>query len=123
MPDSKEGFFIGRIKSIKYALKGLWLLLTTEHSIIVQFFLALVMTVVGFMMGLTATEWILQLLAIGLVMVAEGLNTAIEKLTDFVHPDYDKKIGFIKDVSAGGPAIAAIIAVIIGLIIYLPKFS
>ncbi|MCB0459603.1 MAG: diacylglycerol kinase family protein [Flavobacteriaceae bacterium] len=123
MFSKKEEFFMGRVKSIQYALKGLWILLTTEHSIIIQFFIAVILTIIGFIVQLSAIEWMLQLLAIGLVMVAEALNTAVEKLTDYIHPEYDKKIGLIKDISAGGPAIAAIIAIIIGCIIYIPKFS
>lgn len=123
MPDSKDNFFVGRLKSIKYALKGIWLLITTEPSIKVQFVVAIIMTVVGFIVDLSLTEWALQFLAIGLVLVAESANTAIEKLADFIHKDYHKDIGFIKDVAAGAPAFAAIIAIIIGFIIYLPKFS
>ncbi len=123
MPDQKDNFLISRVKSIKYALKGIWLLVTTEPSIMVQFVIAILMTIVGFFVGLSPTEWALQFLAIGLVLVAESANTAIEKLADFIHKDYHKDIGFIKDVAAGAPAFAAIIAIIIGLIIYLPKFS
>ena len=68
-------------------------------------------------------EWILQTLAIGLVLVAESLNTGIEKLADFIHPEYHEKIGFIKDVSAGSSGIAAIISLIIAGIIYIPKIT
>jgi len=118
-----DNFLQGRIKSVKYALKGIWLLLTTEYSSMIQFWIAIIMTIVGFIMQLSTTEWILQVLVIGLVMVAEAVNTAIEKLADYVQPSYDKKIGFIKDIAAAAPAIAAIIAVIIGLLIYLPKIS
>ena len=89
----------------------------------VQVGIAIIMTVVGFIMELSSIEWMFQVLAIGLVLVAESLNTGIEKLSDFVHPDYNDRIGFIKDISAGAATFAAIIAVIIGLIIYLPKFS
>lgn len=123
MPESKDNFFVGRLKSVKYALKGIWLLITTEPSIKVQVFVAIIMTGVGFIVKLSSTEWTLQFLAIGLVLVAESANTAIEKLADFTHKDYHKDIGFIKDVAAGAPAFAAIIAIIIGVIIYLPKFS
>ncbi len=123
MKNPNDNFLQGRIKSVKYALKGIWLLLTTEYSIMIQFGITIIMTIVGFIMQLSTTEWILQVLAIGLVMVAEAVNTAIEKLADYIQPSYDKKIGFIKDIAAGAPAIAAIIAVIIGLLIYLPKIS
>jgi len=80
------------------------------------------MTLFGFIMHISATEWMFQILAIGLVLVAESLNTGIEKLSDFIHPEYHKQIGRVKDISAGAAFFAAIFAVIIGLIIYLPKF-
>ncbi|MFT7330503.1 MAG: diacylglycerol kinase [Roseivirga sp.] len=87
-----------------------------------QAVIAIVMTIIGYSMNLSTNEWLFQILAIGLVIVAEAANTVIEYVCDFVHPEYHKKIGFIKDIAAGIPFIAAIIAVIIGLIIYVPKF-
>jgi len=123
MKNANDNFLLSRIRSLKFALRGVWLLITTEPSIMVQFSIAIIMTVVGFIMQISAIEWILQVFAIGLVLVAESLNTGIEKLSDFIHPDYHKRIGFIKDISAGAVTFAAIIAVIVGLIIYLPKFS
>ncbi len=123
MKNPNDNFFKGRIRSLTFAIRGAWLLITTEHSIMVQVGIAIIMTIVGFIMDLSSIEWMFQLLAIGLVLVAESLNTGLEKLSDFVHPDYDDRIGFIKDISAGAATFAAIIAVIIGLIIYLPKFS
>lgn len=119
----KESFFINRIKSIKYAVKGAYLLVRNEKSIQIQFAIAIIITMAGFYFEISSTEWILQLFAIGLVMSVEGINTALETLLDFVHPEYHKKIGDIKDVSAGAVFIAAIIAVIIGLIIYIPKLT
>ncbi len=115
-------FIINRIKAFKYAAKGFWILITTENSIIAQVIIAFVMTIIGFIMHLSATEWMFQTLAIGLILVAESLNTGIEKMADFVHPAYHEKIGFIKDISAGAAFFAAIIAIIIGLFIYIPKF-
>ncbi len=121
MKKTNDGYFITRIKGIKYAAKGAYLLLKTEASIQVQFSIGLIMTVIGFLFNISTTEWMFQLLAIGLILVSESLNTAIEKLSDFIHPEYHKKIGFIKDISAGASTFAAIIAIIIGIIIYLPK--
>lgn len=116
------GFFLNRIKAIKYAAKGFWILITSEHSIIAQTSIGIIMTIIGFLMHLSATEWMFQIMAIGLILVAESLNTAIEKMADFIHPEYHKQIGRIKDISAGAAFFAAIIAIIIGLIIYVPKF-
>lgn len=117
----KESFLINRIKSVGFAFKGLFLLVRTEASIKVQLVIAIVMTLLGFYLGISTTEWILQCICIGLVMGIEGMNTAIEKLSDFVQPDYDEKIGFIKDISAGSVMLVSIISVIVGLLIYLPK--
>lgn len=114
-------FFKNRIVAFKFAFKGFWLLVTTENSIIAQVIIAIIVIILGFYFNISRFEWMAQLLAIGLILVAESLNTGIEKLADFVHPNYHKKIGFIKDISAGAAFFAAIIAVIIGLIIYLPK--
>ena len=80
------------------------------------------MTIVGFFMHITTTEWLFQTLAIGLVMSIEGINTAVEKIADFIHPNFHEKIGFIKDIAAGAVFFAALTAVAIGLIIYVPKF-
>ncbi|HEY9220760.1 MAG TPA: diacylglycerol kinase family protein [Lutibacter sp.] len=118
----KGNFFLNRIKSIKYAAKGFWILITSEYSIIAQISIAIIMAVIGFLMQISATEWLFQIMAFGFILVAESLNTAIEKMADFIHPEYHKQIGRIKDISAGAVFFAAIIAVIIGLIIYVPKF-
>nr|WP_299385523.1 diacylglycerol kinase family protein [Allomuricauda sp.] len=118
----KESFLVNRIKSVGYAFKGLFLLLRTEASIKIQFVIALIMTGAGFYFGISRLEWIAQLLAIGLVMGIEGLNTAVEKISDYVQPNQDSKIGFIKDISAGAVMVVSIIATIVGLIIYVPKF-
>jgi len=120
--DKKENNILkGRIKSVGYAFKGAYLLITTEASLKIQFVIAILLTIAGFYFQLSSIEWVIQILTIGLVMSIEGVNTAIEKFSDFVHPDYHKKIGVIKDVSAGAVFIAATCAGIIGLIIYLPK--
>ena len=118
----ERNFFLNRIKSVKYAAKGFWILITSEKSIIAQVLIAIIMTIVGFLMNISATEWLFQITAISIVLVAESLNTAIEKMADFIHPEYHTRIGFIKDISAGAAFFAAIFAVIIGLIIYIPKF-
>lgn len=115
-------FFTGRLKSMGFALKGAIKLITTEHSVMVQFSLGIALIIAGFYFNITATEWMFQILAIGLVLSIEGLNTAVEKVADFIHPDYSQRIGFIKDIAAGAVFFAAMAAITIGLIIYLPKF-
>lgn len=117
----KDSFLINRIKSIGYAFKGAFILVSTEASIKVQFFIGVIMTFAGFFFEISKTEWLIQIGTIGLIMALEGVNTAIEEIADFVHPEYHKKIGLIKDISAGAVFIFAITAIILGCIIYIPK--
>lgn len=114
-------FIKGRLKGCVYAFKGGILLLKTEASIQVQFVIAILITIAGFYFKISPTEWMIQTLCIGMVMSIEGLNTAIEEIADFVHPDFHNKIGKIKDIAAGAVGIAALIAVIVAGIIYVPK--
>ena len=115
-------FFTGRLKSISYAFRGALKLIKTEHSVMVQFSIGILMIFAGLYFGISKTEWLFQTLAIGLVMSIEGLNTAVEKIADFIHPAYHKRIGFIKDIAAGAVFFAALTAIAIGLIIYIPLF-
>ncbi|WP_375238794.1 diacylglycerol kinase [Aurantibacter sp.] len=122
MNKTKESFLVNRIKSVGYAFKGMLHLLKNEASIKVQFFIALLTIGLGFYFEISSLEWILQTFAIGLVMSIEGVNTAIEKTADFIHPEHHTKIGVIKDVAAGAVCIASFSAIIVGCIIYIPKF-
>lgn len=115
-----KSFIRNRLKGFVYAIKGALILIKKEESIQVQTFIALLVSAAGFYFDITATEWMFQLLAIGMVLSVEALNTAIEEIANFVHPDYHNKIGLIKDISAGAVFFAAIIAVIIAAIIYTP---
>lgn len=115
-----HSFVTGRLKSFKYAIFGAYKLVTTEHSIMVQFSLGILVTIAGFYFNISKTEWLFQTLAIGLVLSIEGLNTAVEKIADFIHPDFHNKIGFIKDIAAGAVFFAAVVAIAVGLIIYIP---
>lgn len=114
-------FIKDRIRAFKFAFKGFYILISQEDSIIAQSIIAILVTIAGFIFDLSATEWMFQIFAIGLLLSVEALNTAIERLADFVHPEHHKKIGIIKDIGAGAAFFAAVTAIIIGLIIYLPK--
>jgi len=116
-----HSFIMTRIKSISYAFKGAYHLIKNEASIKVQFIIAIIMTIAGFYFELSTTEWIIQVLVIALIITIEAVNSAIEEIADFIHPEFNQKIGLIKDISAGAVFIFAIAAIIIGFIIYLPK--
>jgi diacylglycerol kinase (ATP) len=114
-------FVSGRIKSIGFAVKGAYKLVTSEHSVMVQFSIMILMIFAGFYFDISREEWMLQILAFGLVLGIEGLNTAVEKIADFIHPEFHNRIGFIKDIAAGAVLFAAFSAIAVGALIYVPK--
>ena len=121
MTQKKESFLVNRIKSVGYAFKGAVYLIRTESSIKVQLFVSIAITIAGFYFDITRTEWLIQIALIGLVMSLEGMNTAVEYISDFIHPDRHESIGRIKDIAAGAVFIAAISAAVVASIIYIPK--
>ena len=116
----KDSYLGKRFYGFGHALKGAWILLKTEPSIQVQAVISVLVIIAGFYFEITKAEWIFQILAIGLVMSTEGINSSIEGIADFVHPDFHSKIGYIKDVAAGAVLFAAFTAIIIACFIYLP---
>ncbi|HUH51291.1 MAG TPA: diacylglycerol kinase family protein [Flavobacterium sp.] len=118
-----NSFVTGRIKSVKYAVVGAYKLITTEHSVMVQFSVGILITILGFVFDITKTEWMFQTMAIGMVLSTEGINTAVEKIADFIHPEFHTRIGFIKDIAAGAVTFAALTAFTVGAIIYVPYFK
>ena len=117
-----DGFILGRLKSTIYATKGLWILVTTEHSFMFHGSISILLLVLGYFNDLTLTQWGFQILVVVLVMVAEALNTAIEKLADHIEPNAHKTIEIIKDVGAGAVLVGLIAEVAIVALIYVPKF-
>jgi undecaprenol kinase/diacylglycerol kinase (ATP) len=119
---SKDKFnLLDRLKSFKFAFNGLRILIKEEHNSRIHFFVALCVLTAGFFFKITAFEWISILFAIGFVIVTEIINTSIENLANFISPEKNVSIKKIKDLAAAGVLISAIIAAIIGVIIFLPK--
>lgn len=115
-------FVADRLRSVNYASKGFFILLRTENAVITHTLFFLGFSVLGAYLGLTQTQWLIQLLGFGLLFATEGLNTAIEKLCDFIHPDFHSKIGEIKDVSAGAVTFAWVFLLAILAVLYAPVF-
>ena len=77
--------------------------------------------IAGLLFRISTAEWIAVIFAIGLVLAAEAVNSAIERLSDVIQPEKDERIRDVKDISAGAVLICAITAAIIGIIVFLPK--
>ncbi len=109
------------IKSFGHALKGLKLLFSSQRNAVIHLLLMFCAIVMGFMFNINNSEWIIIILCSAIVIAAEALNTALEKMADAIHPDKNDGIGNAKDLAAGSVLITAIAALIVGIIIFLPK--
>jgi diacylglycerol kinase len=112
---------IKRIKSFGFAFNGLKILIKEEHNSRIHIFATFCVLIAGFFLKLSATEWIAVAFAIGFVIAMEIINSAIENIADFVSPEKHYIIKKIKDLAAAAVLISAITAIIIGLIVFLPK--
>lgn len=110
-----------RMNSFKYALKGLKLLFKTQHNAWIHLAAFVLIVVSGYYFKLNKMEWIAILFAAGFVFTAEIINTSIEFLTDHVSPAKHEQAGKVKDLAAAAVLIAAITALLIGALIFIPK--
>jgi len=110
-----------RIRSFGYALNGLRILIREEHNARIHLFVSVCVVIAGVVLNISAMEWIAVVFAIGLVFSLEAMNSSIENLADFVSAEKHNWIKKIKDLSAAGVLIGAIAAVVIGLIVFIPK--
>ncbi len=109
-----------RLKSFVYAFRGIATLVKTQPNAKIHFFATACVIILAVFLNVTLTEWAILALAIGSVWAAEALNTAIEFLADKTSPDWHELIEKTKDVAAAGVLLAAITALAVGLLIFLP---
>ena len=108
--------------SFRYAFKGLVYAFKTQLNFKIHCVVAVFVIGLGLYVNLVLTEWLWIIFAIGLVMIMELLNTGIEVLVDLISPQQQAKAGAIKDVAAAAVLVSALVAVAIGLCIFVPKF-
>jgi diacylglycerol kinase (ATP) len=121
---SKQPFsWKARGRSFKFAICGLRDMFASQHNARIHLAAAFLVIIVGLLLDISKTEWLLVFFAMGLVLCAETFNTAVECLVDLVSPEKNKKAKRIKDTAAGAVLIAAITAAAIGLFIFLPKIA
>jgi len=110
-----------RAASFRYAFRGLIDLFKSQVNARIHGAAVLAVVLAGFYFQISRTEWIAVTLCILLVFSLEAMNTAIEYLTDLVSPDFHPLAGKAKDVAAAAVLLAAFGAVLVGLIIFLPR--
>ena len=109
------------IKSFSNAANGIVFLFKSQHNARIELLITFLVIISAILFSISVSEWITILLCIALVLGLEGINTSIELLSDKLHPEFDTKIGKVKDVAAGAVLLASIVAAIIGIIIFAPR--
>lgn len=102
-------------------MRGVRVLFMEEHNARVHLMMAVVVIVAGCFFNINAGQWVVLVGVIGLVLALEALNTAIEALADMVSPGYHPLIAKCKDLAAAAVLVAALAALVIGCIIFIPK--
>ena len=108
-------------KSFGYAFKGIDDVISNEPNMKIHVSVAILVVIMAFLLKISMIEWIILVLLIGLVLAVEVINTTIENLVDMYTKDYNERAKVVKDTAAGTVLILAITAVIIGLMIFIPK--
>jgi len=106
--------------SISHAFQGLQTAYLEEKNFRIQIFIAIIVIILAIFLRITKIEWLIILITIGIVLSLELLNSMVEKVLDIINPAKDPKIKIIKDISAAAVLIVSLMAVIIGLTIFIP---
>lgn len=119
----EEKFSIrARVRSFRFSFEGMGAFLRREHNSWIHFLATVLTLIFSYWIGVTKTELIAIVFAIAFVWVAEMFNTCIERIMDFISMDKHADIKFIKDLASAAVLVAAVTAVIVALIIFVPKF-
>lgn len=109
------------LNSFYYAFQGIKVNILTERNLAIHFSVMLLVIILGFIFKISVTEWLICVLLFGFVITLELMNTAIETAIDLCMPEINPKAKLAKDTSAGAVLVVAIVSVIIGIIIFVPK--
>lgn len=109
-----------RIYSLRYAFRGIALMLRTQHNAWLHAVATVLILFAGFLLRFAVWEWTAIVLALAVVWTAEGLNTALEFLANAVSAEFNPIIRDAKDVAAGAVFIAALGSLIVGLLVFWP---
>jgi diacylglycerol kinase (ATP) len=110
-----------RFDSFKFAFRGLWSLLKNEHNSRIHLLAASAAIALGIILKINLYEWSLLVIVIGIVFIAELINSSLEKLADLVDREWNESIMKAKDYAAAAVLISAIVSVVVGGLIFIPK--
>jgi diacylglycerol kinase len=118
---SNGSWLARRLRSFGYALKGIAWLVCSQPNAQIHLAATICAVATAWWLQITAGEWCAILIVTGLVWSAEAMNSALELLADHLAPDDHPLVGKAKDIAAGGVLIAAIVAAVVGAIVFGPK--
>jgi len=107
--------------SFKYALKGLFRVFKEEQNLRIQTVIAIAVISFSVVFNISRFEWLIVILLIGLVILMEIVNSAVERVTDMLKPRLNTYVKEIKDIMAAAVFFASLLAFIAGFIIFWPK--
>ena len=110
-------------RSFQNAFRGIIHTLRSQRNARIHLGAASLVVGLGVWLGLEFLEWAVLVLTIGVVVAVEMVNTALEALSDAVCPDHHPLVGIGKDVAAGAVLVAAVAAVVVGLLIFVPRLA
>jgi diacylglycerol kinase (ATP) len=110
-----------RSESFRFAFSGLSSLLKNEHNARIHLLAAIIAITSGIILRIDNFEWCLLIVVIGIVFLTELLNTSLESLGDAVDAEQNERIKKAKDYAAGAVLVSAVLSVIVGGLIFLPK--
>lgn len=108
-------------RKFSYAFRGLFISLKEERSLVIHLIFASLSVIIGIILQLSPISWAVLILTIGLVVSSELMNTAIENVVDMVAFKYNFNAKKIKDIAAAATLVLAVIAVIVGLLLFIPR--
>ena len=111
------------INSFKYAIEGFISSFKTERNMKIHVLAMVIVIALGVFFKLDKIEWCIATITMVVVLSAELFNTAIETVVDMISPEKNAKAKLAKDISAAAVLVLAMGAVIIGAIIFIPKFN
>jgi diacylglycerol kinase (ATP) len=114
---------LGRLQSVRHALSGIAVMLRTQHNAWLHLIATIAVIAAGIALRITAEDWRWLVVAIVLVWVSEGVNTAFEHLCDVVSPDFHASVKVSKDIAAGAVLITAAGAAVLGLLVFVPYLA
>ena len=109
------------IKSFRYALEGIRLAINSDQNVRFHILAGCLAISLAFLLQISRIEFLMILLAIFFVVMAEMVNTAIEEMTNLIKKEHSREAQIAKDIAAGSVFIAALFSVVVALLVFIPN--